>query len=136
MDKKEAEKKRSLRNEKLKANRTLETEEQRKERLRIRREKDRARRSKGKKWSPDTDDYEKERLATLKRLKRGDENELERKLRLAKMVATKQLRLAKETDEERRGRLENDAATKRLRLAMETDEETQARLHCKNCGVL
>ena len=42
MDEKEAEKKRSLRNEKLKANRTSETEEQRKERLRIRREKDRA----------------------------------------------------------------------------------------------
>ena len=50
---KEAEKKRSLRNEKLKANRISETEEQRKERLRIRREKDRARRrSKGKKTSP------------------------------------------------------------------------------------
>ena len=67
MDEKEAEKKRSLRNEKLKANRTSETEEQRKERLRIRREKDRAkRRTKGKKRSPDTDDYEKQRLATLK----------------------------------------------------------------------
>ena len=39
MDGKEAEKKHSLRNEKLKANRTSETEEQRKERLRIRREK-------------------------------------------------------------------------------------------------
>ena len=39
MDEKEAEKKRSLRNEKLKANRTSETEVQRKERLRIRREK-------------------------------------------------------------------------------------------------
>ena len=50
MDEKETEKKRSLRNEKLKANRTSETEEQRKERLRIRREKDRARRrTKGKK---------------------------------------------------------------------------------------
>ena len=50
MDEKEAEKKRSLRNEKLKANRTSETEEQMKERLRIRREKDRARRrTKGKK---------------------------------------------------------------------------------------
>ena len=36
MDEKEAEKKRSLRNEKLKANRTSETEEQRKERLWIR----------------------------------------------------------------------------------------------------
>ena len=44
MDEKEAKKKRSLRNEKLKANRTSETEKQRKERLRIRREKDRARR--------------------------------------------------------------------------------------------
>ena len=55
MDEKEAEKKRSLRNEKLKANRTSETEEQRKERLRIRREKDRARRrTKGKKRLPDT----------------------------------------------------------------------------------
>ena len=72
MDEKEAEKKRSLRNKKLKANRTSETEEQRKERLRIRREKDRARRrTKGKKRSPDTDDYEKQRLATLKRLKLG-----------------------------------------------------------------
>ena len=50
MDEKEAEKKLSLRNEKLKANRTSETEEQRKERLRIRPEKDRARRrTKGKK---------------------------------------------------------------------------------------
>ena len=54
MDEKEAEKKRSLRNEKLKANRTSESEEQRKERLRIRHEKDRARRrTKGKKRSPD-----------------------------------------------------------------------------------
>ena len=44
MDEKEAEKKRSLRNEKLKADRTSGTEEQRKESLRIRREKDRARR--------------------------------------------------------------------------------------------
>ena len=102
MDEKEAEKKRSLRNEKLKAKRTSETEEQRKERLRIRREKDRARRStKGKKRSSETDDHEKQRLATLKRLKRGDENELERKLRLEKKVATEQLRLAMETDGEK-----------------------------------
>ena len=70
IDEKEVEKKRSLRNEKLKADRTSETEEKRKESLRIRREKDRARRrTKGKKRSPDTDDYEKQRLATLKRLK-------------------------------------------------------------------
>ena len=102
MDEKEAEKKRSLRNEKLKANRTSETEEQRKERLWIRREKDRARRrTKGKKRSPDTDDYEKERLATLKRLKRGEVD-----IRLEKVVASKQLRLAVETEEERRTRLE------------------------------
>ena len=106
MDEKEAEKKRSLRNEKLKANRTSETEEQRIERLRIRREKDRAiRRTKGKKRSPDlapdTDDYEKQRLATLKRLKRGEVD-----LRLEKVVASKQLRLAVETEEERRTRLE------------------------------
>ena len=87
MDEKKAEKKRSLRNEKLKANRTSETEEQRKERLRIRRKKDRARRrTKGKKRSPDTDDYEKQRLATLKRLKRGEVD-----LRLEKVVASKQL---------------------------------------------
>ena len=69
MDEKEAEKKCSLRNEKLKANRTSET----KERLRIRCENDRTRRrTKGKKRS-DTDDYENQWLATLKRLKRGDE---------------------------------------------------------------
>ena len=87
MDEREAKKKRSLRNEKLKANRTSETEEQRKERLRIRHEKDRARRrTKGKKRSPDTDDYEKQRLATLKRLKRGEVD-----LRLEKVVASKQL---------------------------------------------
>ena len=95
MDEKEAEKKRSLRNEKLKANRTSETEEQRKERLRIRREKDSARRrTKGKKRSPDTYDYEKQRLATLKRLMRGEVD-----LRLEKVVASKQLRLAVETEE-------------------------------------
>ena len=53
MDEKETEKKRSLRCEKLKGNRTSETEEQRKERLRIRCEKDSARRrTKGKKRSP------------------------------------------------------------------------------------
>ena len=45
-------------------------------------------RSKGKKRSSEADDHDKQRLATLKRLKRGDENELERKLRLEKMLAT------------------------------------------------
>ena len=71
----------------------------------------------------ETEDYEKQRLATLRRLKRGDENELERSLRLEKMVASKHLRLAVETEEERRARLENDSATKRLSLAMETEED-------------
>ena len=81
----------------IKADRTSETEEQRKESLRIRREKDRARRrTKGKKRSPDTDDYEKQRLATLKRLKRGEVD-----LRLEKVVASKQLRLAVETEEKK-----------------------------------
>ena len=57
MDEKEAENKRSLRNEKLKAKRTSE---KRKERLRIRREKDRARRiTNGKKRSSDTEDHKK-----------------------------------------------------------------------------
>ena len=60
--------------------------------------------------------HEKQLLPTLKRLKRGDDNELERNLRLKKVVARKQLRLG------------NDAATKRLRLAMETDEERKTRL--------
>ena len=91
MDEKETEKKPSLRNEKLKANRTSETEEQRKERLRIRREKDRARRrTKGKKRSPDTNDYEKQRLATLKRLKRGKVD-----IRLEKVVGRRDRRRKK-----------------------------------------
>ena len=55
-------------------------------------------------------------MATLKRLKRGDDNDLERNLRLEKVVASKKLRLG------------NNAATKRLRLAMETDKERKARL--------
>ena len=58
------EEKRSLRNEKLKANRASEIEEQRKARLRIRCEKE-------------MEDHEKHHLAILKRLQRGDENELE-----------------------------------------------------------
>ena len=118
MDEKEAEKKRSLRNEKLKANRTSETEEQRKERLRIRREKDRAarRRLKGKKRSPDTDEYEKQRLATLKRLKRGEVD-----LRLEKVVASKQLRLAVETEEERITRLEAFLKSWQLCLSFKLD---------------
>ena len=61
------------------------TEEQRRERLRIRHEKDRAKRTKknykrNKKMSSVTEDNENQCQATLKRLKRGDENELERNI--------------------------------------------------------
>ena len=52
--------------------------------------------TRGKEKSSETEDHKKQRLTTLKRLKRGDENELER--RLEKVVATKQLRLAVETE--------------------------------------
>ena len=72
------------------------------------------------------EDHEKQCLATLKRLKRGNENALETKLGHEKVVASEQLRMAVET--EKRARLENDAATKRFSLAMETDEERKARL--------
>ena len=75
-----------------------------------------------------TENHEKQHLATLKILKRGDDNELERNLRQAKVVSSKELKLAVKTEEDRRARLENDAATKRLRLALETDEERKARL--------
>ena len=53
------------------------------------------------------ENHKKQYLATLKR---GDDNELKRNLRLEKVVAGKQLRLAMETEEERRTTLENDAA--------------------------
>ena len=87
----------------------------------------------------ETEDYEKQRLATLKRLKQCDENELNRKTRLEKVVASIQFRLAVETEDERRAKPENNAATKwlrfrksrlekivtttQLRLALETEEE-------------
>ena len=57
-----------------------------------------------------TENHKKQRLATLKRLNRGDDNELERNLKLEKVVDSEQLRLAVETVEERRARLENVAA--------------------------
>ena len=101
-------KKRSLRLRNLKQT-TSETEEQRKERLRIRHKNKKA------------ENHEKQRLATLKRLKRGDDIELERNLRLEKVVAGKQLRLTVETEEERRARLEND---KWLRLTMRRTSKT------------
>ena len=60
-------------------------------------------------------------------MKRGDENELERNLRLEKVVASKQPKFSVETDVERRARLENMLATTQLRLAMETEEERSAK---------
>ena len=64
MDEKEAEKKHSLRNKLTELQRL---KNRGKESLRIRREKDRARRrTKGKKRSPDTDDYEKQRWTLSK----------------------------------------------------------------------
>ena len=59
-------------------------------------------------------------MDTLKRLKRRDQNELDR---LEKVVASIQLRLTVQTEEERRARPENDTATKWLRLAMETEKQ-------------
>ena len=56
------------------------------------------------------ENHEKQHLATLNGLKRDDDNELKRNLRLEKVVSGKQLRLAVETEEERRTRPENDAA--------------------------
>ena len=81
-DEKEAGKKRSLRMRNLK-----QTELQRlknKERQRIGRKKDRARRitqklQEEKKRSSETEDHEKQCLATLNRMNRGDDNELEKK---------------------------------------------------------
>ena len=90
----------------------------------------------GKKRSSETEDHEKQSLATLKRLKRGDENKMERNLKPEKVDASKTsgwtwrqmkeeqnlrmmqlIRLAKEMDKERKARLENMVATIRLRLA-------------------
>ena len=59
---------------------------------------------------PWPEDQEKQCLATLKRLKRGDENELERILSLEK-----------ENELERILRLEKDVASKQLRLALERE---------------
>ena len=71
--------------------------------MRIGHIKYRARRRTKKLQEEKTEDHEKQRLATLKRLKQDDENELESKLRLEKVVASKQLRLAVEIEEKRRG---------------------------------
>ena len=98
-------------------------EELRKESMRIRSGKGRARRRTKKlqvekKRLSETEDHEKQLRDTLKKLKKCDENELETRLILENIVTSKLLRVAVETNEERRARLENDAATKWLRLAM------------------
>ena len=87
-----------------------QTELLKKERLTIGYEKDRMRKrqnkkdnqniTRGKERSSESEDREKQRLAILKILKRGDENEFERKLRLEKVVTNKHLRLAVEIKEE------------------------------------
>ena len=57
-----------------------------------------------------TENHKKQRPATLKRLKRGDDNGLERNLKMEKGVDSEQLRLAVETEEEKRARLEYQTA--------------------------
>ena len=83
------EKKRSLRNEKLKVIRASEIAEQREKMLRIRCE------------NKKTENHEKQRLATLKRLKQGDDNEMKSNVRLERVVTSKQLMLTVETEEEK-----------------------------------
>ena len=79
------------------------TEEHRRERLRLRREKDRARRRTKKLQEEEEMVVTNRRLRETapghsQRLKRGDENELERNLRLEKVASCKQLRLAMEKE--------------------------------------
>ena len=66
----------------------------------------------------------------------GDENELERKLRLETAQETDEerkagnelLKLAMETDEERKARLKKMVVTTQLRLALETEDKRRARM--------
>ena len=81
-----------------------------KERLRIRCKKDRAKRrteklQEEKKRSSETEDHEKQRLTR----EGDDENELERKLRLEKVVTSKQLRKKKEEQDWRMMQLPNSS---------------------------
>ena len=85
-----------------------------------------------KKRSSVTEDKKSQRQATLKTLKRGDENETSlylctASLYLEKVVASKQLKFAMETDVERKARLEKMVATTQLSLALETEEERRAK---------
>ena len=78
------------------------------ERLRIRSEKNRAKRrtkklQEEKKRSSETEDHEKQRLTR----EGDDENELERKLRLERVVTSKQLRKKKEEQDWRMMQLSN-----------------------------
>ena len=96
MDKK---KNRSLRNEKLRANRASATEEQRKER------EDKTGKSENRNPRETAPGHSQ-------KIKGGGDNELKSNLRLEKLAAGKQLRLALEREEERRTRLKNDASRK------------------------
>ena len=80
--------------EKVAENNASETEEQRKERLNIRREKI-EQEGEPKNYKRERKGRQKEKTTRnsawpLKRLKRGDKNELKRNLRLEKVVASKQ----------------------------------------------
>ena len=57
-------------------------------------------------------------MATFKRLKRGDDNELEGFLRLEKVFTSKQLRLVVETEEELKTRQEDMVASAQFMLAL------------------
>ena len=111
--------------------------------LKMRRERDRVRRrtkklQDEKKRSPEIEDHE-QRLATLIRLKRGDENELERKLKLEKVVATTQLMLALETEEERRAKKGMDLILIYFVLRMEVSKKnffSRNELACHVMGII
>ena len=101
-------KKRSLRNEKLKANRASKSEEQRKERLRIEDKTRKLENIKPRETAP----------GTLKRLKRG---EVEEKPKTGEGGRSKQLRLAVETEEERRTSLDAFLKSWQLCLSFKLD---------------
>ena len=84
----------------LKANRASETEEQRKERLRTRREKI-EQEGEPKNYKRKRKGHQKQKTTRNSACQLSNENELERKVRLEKVVANKQLRLGVETEEER-----------------------------------
>ena len=75
-----------------------------------------------------TEKHEKQHLDTLKRLKRGDENELKRNLRREKVAARPWRQKKKEEQDWRMMQLPNGSGWP---WSMETDEERKARLEKK-----